>query len=415
MHQQSTQAGPRFGLIGAKLGHSLSPEIHAKLGNYRYDLIELTEEEVGPFLTSGDFQGLNVTIPYKKTVIPYCTELTPRAKAIGSVNTLVRLPDGGLLGDNTDYAGFLWMVERSGLSVKGKKCLVLGSGGASLTVRAVLHDLEASEVVVISRSGPDNYENLEKHANARLIVNTTPVGMFPNCNASPLQSLDPFPELEGVLDIVYNPAHTDLMQMAMKKDLPAVNGLGMLVTQAKVAAERFLGHAIPDSAIDGILSDMTLASANIVLIGMPGSGKSTVGRRIAEKLHRKFLDTDDLIIKKDGRQIPDIFAKDGEAFFRGLETAVIEELSHEHGLVIATGGGAVMRERNRELLRRNGLIVWLDRPIEDLPSYGRPLSQSRGVEAIFAEREPVYRGFADRVVKNRTVKEAVSQILGEHK
>ena len=403
----------RFGLIGAKLGHSLSPDIHAKLGTYRYDLIELSEEEVGPFLTSGDFQGLNVTIPYKKTVIPYCTELTPRAKAIGSVNTLVRLPDGGLLGDNTDYAGFLWMVERSGLSVAGKKCLVLGSGGASLTVRAVLSDLGADEIVVISRSGPDNYGNLEKHADARLIVNTTPVGMFPNCNASPLETLDVFPDLEGVLDIVYNPAHTDLMQMALRRGLPAVNGLGMLVTQAKAAAERFLGHAVPDSAIDGILSDLTLAFANIVLIGMPGSGKTTVGKRIAERLHRRFVDTDELVIRKDGRQIPQIFAEDGEPFFRGLETAVIEELSHEHGLVIATGGGAVMRERNRELLRRNGIIFWLDRPVADLPSYGRPLSQSRGVEAIFAEREPVYRTFADRVVECRTVKGAVSQILGE--
>ena len=403
----------RFGLIGAKLGHSLSPDIHAKLGTYRYDLIELSEEEVGPFLTSGDFQGPNVTIPYKKTVIPYCTELTPRAKAIGSVNTLVRLPDGGLLGDNTDYAGFLWMVERSGLSVAGKKCLVLGSGGASLTVRAVLSDLGAGEIVVISRSGPDNYVNLEKHADARLIVNTTPVGMFPNCNASPLETLDVFPDLEGVLDIVYNPAHTDLMQMALRRGLPAVNGLGMLVTQAKAAAERFLGHAVPDSAIDGILSDLTLAFANIVLIGMPGSGKTTVGKRIAERLHRRFVDTDELVIRKDGRQIPQIFAEDGELFFRGLETAVIEELSHEHGLVVATGGGAVMRERNRELLRRNGIIFWLDRPIEDLPSYGRPLSQSRGVEAIFAEREPVYRAFADRVVECRTVKGAVSQILGE--
>ena len=403
----------RFGLIGAKLGHSLSPDIHAKLGTYRYDLIELSEEEVGPFLTSGDFQGLNVTIPYKKTVIPYCTELTPRAKAIGSVNTLVRLPDGGLLGDNTDYAGFLWMVERSGLSVAGKKCLVLGSGGASLTVRAVLSDLGAGEIVVISRSGPDNYVNLEMHADARLIVNTTPGGMVPNCNASPLETLDVFPDLEGVLDIVYNPAHTDLMQMALRRGLPAVNGLGMLVTQAKAAAERFLGHAVPDSAIDGILSDLTLAFANIVLIGMPGSGKTTVGKRIAERLHRRFVDTDELVIRKDGRQIPQIFAEDGELFFRGLETAVIEELSHEHGLVVATGGGAVMRERNRELLRRNGIIFWLDRPIEDLPSYGRPLSQSRGVEAIFAEREPVYRTFADRVVECRTVKGAVSQILGE--
>lgn len=403
----------RFGLIGAKLGHSLSPEIHAKLGDYRYDLIELDENELGPFLESGAFQGLNVTIPYKKAVIPHCTALTPRAETIGSVNTLVRLPDGGLLGDNTDYAGFAWMIERAGLSVESKKCLVLGSGGASLTVRAVLRDLGAGEVTVVSRTGPDHYGNLEKHAGAQLIVNTTPVGMFPKCDASPLETLDIFPKLEGVLDIIYNPAETDLMRLARRRGLPAENGLGMLVMQAKAAAERFLGRTIPDAAADDILKDMRLQFSNLVLVGMPGSGKTTVGRRIAERLRRPFVDVDELIVQRAGRSIPDIFAQDGEARFRDLETEVIEELSASHGLVVATGGGSVLRERNRALLRRNGLIIWLNRPLSDLPSDGRPLSLARGVAAIFEEREPIYRAFADRIVVSHSVEEAVGQILGE--
>lgn len=403
----------RFGLIGAKLGHSLSPEIHAKLGDYRYDLIELDENALGPFLESGAFQGLNVTIPYKKAVIPHCTALTPRAQAIGSVNTLVRLPDGGLLGDNTDYAGFAWMIERAGLSVAGKNCLVLGSGGASLTVRAVLRDLGAGEVTVVSRTGPDHYGNLEKHADARLIVNTTPVGMFPKCDASPLETLDIFPKLEGVLDIIYNPAETDLMRLARRRGLPAENGLGMLVMQAKAAAERFLGRTIPDAAADDILKEMRLQFSNLVLVGMPGSGKTTVGRRLAEHLRRPFADVDELIVQRAGRSIPDIFAQDGEARFRDLETEVIEELSASHGLVVATGGGSVLRERNRALLRRNGLIIWLNRPLSDLPSDGRPLSLARGVAAIFEEREPIYRAFADRIVVSHSIEEAVGQILGE--
>ena len=403
----------RFGLIGASLGHSLSPEIHAKLGGYPYDLIELTEDEIGPFLTSGDFQGLNVTIPYKKTVMKHCTELTPRAAAIGSVNTIVRLPDGGLLGDNTDYAGFVWMVKRAGLSPKGRNALVLGSGGASLTVCAVLRDLGAASVTTISRSGPDNYGNLDRHADAQLIVNTTPVGMHPTCDASPLETLETFPALEGVLDIIYNPACTELMQLARSRGLPTENGLSMLVMQAKAAAERFLGHALPDAAAEDILKDMTLQFSNLVLVGMPGSGKTTVGRRLAELLHRPFVDVDELIVRKAGRSIPDIFARDGEAHFRVLESKVIEELSAGHGLVVATGGGSVLRERNRRLLQRNGLVFWLHRPLEELPSAGRPVSLARGVEAIFAEREPIYRALAQRIITSRTVEDAVRQIIGE--
>ena len=229
-----------YGLIGAKLGHSMSPEIHAHLGHYAYDLVELPEDALSDFLTQADFKGMNVTIPYKKAVIHFCAQLTQRARAIGSVNTLKRQADGTLLGDNTDYAGFLALVHESGLDVRGKKCLVLGSGGASLTVVAVLRDLGAGSVVTISRKGVDNYSNLDRHADAALIVNATPVGMSPDCDASPLTSLDGFTKLEGVLDLIYNPAVTNLMQMARARGLIAVNGLTMLVVQAAEAASLWL-------------------------------------------------------------------------------------------------------------------------------------------------------------------------------
>lgn len=402
-----------YGLLGEKLGHSLSPQIHAKLGDYDYGLHEVAPENLESFIKTADFAGLNVTIPYKKAVIPFCARLTDRARAIGSVNTLIREDDGTLTGDNTDYAGFRAMVETSGLSVAGKKCLVLGSGGASLTVIAVLKDLGAGEVIVVSRSGADNYGNLEKHADAALIVNATPVGMSPKCDASPLESLDGFPKLEGVLDLIYNPAQTNLLAMARECGLVAVNGLRMLVVQAAVAAEAWKVGSASDAQCASIEREMKLAAANICLIGMPGAGKSTVGRRVAETLKRPFVDMDAEIVERIGMPIPQFFAQKGEAAFRDLETEVLASFADRHGLVIATGGGAVMRPQNRRLLQRNGFICWLDRPLEDLPTAGRPVSQSRGVEAIFAEREPVYRALADKVVKCTSVRSAARQILGE--
>jgi shikimate dehydrogenase len=403
----------RFGLIGKKLGHSLSPDIHARLGNFGYELIELAPDEVGPFLEARDFRGLNVTIPYKKTVLPYLDELTPRARAVGNVNTILKRADGTLLGDNTDYAGFEWLLHHAGIDVRGRRCLVLGSGGASQTVQAVLRGSGAASVTVISRSGPDNYDNLEKHADAQVIVNATPVGMHPNCNASPLKTLDIFPQLEAAADLIYNPARTDFLAMAQAKGVKTANGLGMLIVQAQAAHELFFGQKLPEGSAEGILEDMRRSFASIVLIGMPGCGKTTVGRRLAQRLRREFRDVDELIVKRDGRPIPQIFAESGEDYFRDLETSVIEELSLEHGLVIATGGGSVLRPRNRDLLRRNGYIIWLNRPIDQLPTKGRPVSQAKGVEAIFKEREPIYRSLAERTIVNTAAAQAVSEILGE--
>jgi len=314
----------KLGLIGEKLGHSFSPAIHAKLGTPDYALFELKSEELGPFLKAGNFDGLNVTIPYKKAVIPFCDELTDQAKRIGSVNTIVRRADGTLLGHNTDYDGFLYMIHRAGVEVKGKKCLILGTGGASLTVNTVLQDLEAGEIVFISRTGENHYGNLERHADAQIIVNSTPVGMWPNTGKAPLD-VSRFPKLEGVFDLIYNPARTQILLDAERMGAAAVNGLGMLVAQAKAASERFRDIAIPDGEVDRITAEMEGDSKNILLVGMPGCGKSTIGRKLAEKLGRPLVDTDALIVERAGCSIPEIFARDGEAAFRDLEAQVVAD------------------------------------------------------------------------------------------
>lgn len=272
-----------FGLLGERLGHSFSPAIHRQLAGYDYQLVELPPEEVEPFLRTGRFRGLNVTIPYKKTVMACCDALSPAAERIGSVNTLLRRPDGTLYGDNTDYDGFRYLLQAAGAQVRGKKALVLGSGGASLTVHAVLADLGARETVGISRNGPNNYENLDRHADAQLIVNATPVGMYPNARVSPVD-LEQFPNCEGVFDLIYNPARTQLLLDAERRGLLCSNGLGMLVAQAKAAAERFLGRAIPDSRVEEITRQMERQTQNLLLIGMPGCGKTTVGQLLAERL-----------------------------------------------------------------------------------------------------------------------------------
>lgn len=387
----------RCGLLGEKLGHSFSPRIHQELGGYEYRLYEKSPQELDVFLKSGDFDGLNVTIPYKQTVIPYCAGLSPRAQAIGSVNTLVRRADGSLWGDNTDYDGFFAMLEQANISLDGKKALVLGSGGASKTVQAVLRDRGAS-VVVISRSGPDSYDNLDRHADARLVVNTTPVGMYPKNGAAALD-IRRFPRCEAVLDVVYNPARTRLMLDAEACGIPAFGGLLMLVEQARRAAEIFTGNQI-DAAVTGRLTaKLARETQNIALIGMPGCGKTTVGRALADLLGRPFYDADEQIEARAGRKIPDIFAQDGEAAFRRLETEVLAELSRQSGAVIATGGGVVTREENRDLLRQNSTVVWLQRELHSLPLTGRPVSQSRPLNELAAERMPLYRAWSDAAVE----------------
>jgi len=388
----------RCGLLGKKLGHSYSPQIHSHLGAYSYDLFEKSPEELEDFLRNGDFTGLNVTMPYKKDALPYCDELSDRASQLGAVNTIVRRADGTLIGHNTDYFGFQSMVKRSGLVIAEKKVLVLGSGGASVTAVAVLRELGAN-VIVISRNGENNYHNLDKHTDASVIVNATPVGMYPNTGITPV-NLRQFPNLVGVLDIVYNPARTQLLLEAESRGLVTENGLWMLVAQAKESSEWFTGAKIADSKITNIHAILCRQMENIVLIGMPGCGKSTLGRCLAESLNRKFVDADEEIVRQAGITIPEIFKQSGETGFRDWETKILSQLGKESGLVIATGGGCVTQARNYPLLHQNGRIVWLQRDLSLLPTDGRPLSQSNKLEDMFAIRRPMYEAFSDVSLHN---------------
>ena len=398
------------GLLGRKLGHSYSPQIHNLLGDYSYVLFEKEPEELKNFLKNGEFSGLNVTIPYKKEVIPYLSELSPTAQKMGCVNTILRRSDGTLYGHNTDYFGFTSLVRHAGLSVTGKKVLVLGSGGASNTAVAALKDLGASPVV-ISRSGENNYQNLHRHTDAAAIVNTTPVGMYPNTGVSPID-LALFPHLEGVLDVIYNPARTQLLLDAEKLGIPRENGLWMLVAQAKEAAEVFTGGKISDEVIEKIYRELSHQMKNIVLIGMPGCGKSTIGTLLAEKLGRTLADADEKIISLAGKSIQDIFAQDGEPTFRDWETKALAELGKQSGLVIATGGGCVTQKRNYPLLHQNGYLIWLERDYSVLPTDGRPLSQANDLGKMYAARKPLYEAFADiRVENTGTPEETAQKIL----
>ena len=346
-----------YGLLGRYLGHSFSPAIHRQLGAYDYQLIELPPEKVGPFLQSGQFQGLNVTIPYKKTVMAFCHHLSPAARRIGSVNTIVKQPDGTLYGDNTDYKGFQYLLQSAGAQIRGKKVLILGSGGASRTVRAVLSDLKAGSVVTISRSGPDHYGNLDRHQGTELIVNATPVGMYPNTGVSPVD-LRLFPNCEGVFDLIYNPAKTQLLLEAERRGLLWSNGLGMLVAQAHAAAERFLARSIPVGRIVEITADLKKQTCNLLLIGMPGCGKTTVGEILAKRLNRVLEDLDRDIEGTAGCSIPDLFAREGEEGFRIREHQALCQVSKESGKVIACGGGIVTRKENWDPMRQNSTVIY---------------------------------------------------------
>lgn len=401
----------KCGLLGEKLGHSYSPQIHSMLADYEYKLFEKSPEELEDFLKSGEFDGLNVTIPYKKSVMPYCAELSPTAAQIGSVNTIVRRSDGSLYGDNTDAFGFESLIVHNGIEVKGKKALVLGTGGASVTAQAVLKNLGASEVVVISRKGEDNYENIAKHADAEIIANTTPVGMYPN-NGKAAVDLTQFPKLSGVLDVVYNPSRTALLLQAEKLCIPCAGGLYMLVSQAKRSCELFTGKSIPDSEIDRIERVLSHQMQNIVIIGMPGSGKTAVSTMLAERLGRKIFDTDTIVSEKAGMTIPEIFAAQGEAGFRKLETEATAEVGKLSGNIISTGGGVVTVADNYELLHQNGVIVWIERDTNKLARDGRPISLSSDLNELYAARLPLYERFADiKADNNGDINDTVNAIM----
>lgn len=400
-----------YGLLGEKLGHSFSPEIHSMLGNYEYRLFEVEKNELENFIKHGEWDGINVTIPYKKEVMPFLDEISENAQKIGSVNTVVRRSDGTLFGDNTDYYGFLYTVKRSGINFSGKKVLVLGTGGASLAVKAVISDLNAGEIISISRSGENNYQNIKNHADADIIVNTTPVGMYPKNLVSPVNVSD-FTHLSAVFDIIYNPQKTQLVLDAEKLDIPAFSGLSMLVAQAKRASEIFFDKEIDDSVTEKILKKVSTDMKSIVLIGMPGSGKSSIGNFLAEKTGREFLDTDEEAEKIAVLSPAEIIKTQGEKSFRKIENEAVKSLCKLSGKIIATGGGVVTNEDNFDAIRQNSTVFFINRDISVLPTDNRPLSQKNSLDDMFKIRLPLYRKFCDfEIDGNGTIEEVAQRIL----
>lgn len=401
-----------YGLLGETLGHSFSPQIHRALADYGYQLYPTPPDAVEELFRRRAFKGLNVTIPYKQTVIPLCDEVDPRAAAIGAVNTVVNR-DGRLIGYNTDIDGLIYLAKRAGVEMAGKKVIVLGSGGTSRTARAAAKELGAAQVVVISRHGEDNYENLSRHADAQVVINTTPVGMYPRCGVAPV-SLEAFPRLEGLLDVVYNPLRTALLMEAEARGIPCSCGLPMLVAQARRAAELFTGADIPDDRLEEGVSRLNAQMRNVVLIGMPGCGKSAVGRALARRLGKEFLDLDRLIEADAGKPIPRIFAEEGEDAFRALESAAVRKAGARTGCILSTGGGVVTRPENYAPLHQNGVIVHLTRSLEKLPTAGRPVSQSTDLRELWRRREPLYQSFADLTADNNgSIEDTVRTVLKE--
>ena len=398
-----------YGLLGEKLGHSFSPQIHSQLASYEYVLVEKKPEEVESFLREKNFQGLNVTIPYKKTVFEFCDEISELARRIGSINTIANR-DGKLYGDNTDYYGFRYMVRKLGIQVKGKKALILGNGGAPPAVRAALEDDGADKILVISRRGEDNYENLSRHYDAQIIANTPPLGMYPNTGDAAID-LSCFPRCEAVYDLIYNPLKTKLLLMADRLGIPNIDGLSMLVAQAKKSCEIFLNREIPDEKVEEIRKNLYQEVSNVCIIGMPGSGKTTVGKKLAECLNKKFVDIDQEIVRTEGKEIPDIFREVGEEGFRKIETSILSQVTKEKGQVIATGGGVVVCPENWELLRQNGKVVFIQRDLRQLEIDGRPISQSRPLSQIYEERIDAYNSWSDFHVENMEVAKTVKEIL----
>ena len=414
----------KYGLIGEHLPHSFSKEIHARIADYTYELCELEKHELDGFMTKKDFIAINVTIPYKKDVIPYLTEIDENAKKIGAVNTIINR-DGALYGYNTDFFGMSALIRRIGVELFGKKVAILGTGGTSNTAIAVCEALGARQTVVVGRSaknGAISYSDLYRdHSDVDYIINTTPCGMYPypdgneTISATPVD-LSAFPSLKGVTDAVYNPLRTNFIMDARERGIPAEGGLYMLVAQAVVAAEKFMGKSIDPSVTDRIFSEIQASKENIVLSGMPGSGKSTVGKYLARALNRKLIDTDAEIVRQTGKEITEIFAEIGSEGFRKIEAEVVARVSSENqGAVIATGGGAILRDDNVRALKRGGKIYFLNRPIEDIvPTADRPLALDRAaLEARFRERYARYLSTCDREIINTQSPEIAAKMITE--
>ena len=395
-----------YGLIGEKLGHSFSKIIHEKLADYTYDLYPIAKEDLDAFMKEKSFRAINVTIPYKIDVMPYLDEIDAKAKAVGSVNTIVNR-NNKLYGYNTDFGGFAYLLEHNNISVKGKKVLVLGKGGASKAVIAVLKHLKAREIIIVYyKESPETvtYEQCRKlHNDADVIINTTPVGMYPNINDCPID-LKPYIQCQAVVDIIYNPIKTKFLLEGEKYDMKAIGGLEMLIAQAKYAVEIFLDIAIPEEKIDKLYKEILLQQGNIVLIGMPSCGKTTIGKELSKQLQKQFVDIDEEIVSKIGMSISDYFEKYGEEAFRDIEQEVIKEFSLKNNMVISTGGGCIKREINMTYLAMNGSIIFIQRDLSKLIiGEGRPLSCStEALQQMYQQRLPLYRRYSHRTIENNT-------------
>lgn len=388
-----------YGLLGRKLGHSLSPEIHALLCDYEYKLYPTEPEDLDAFFSNPKLKGFNITIPYKIEGYNRCDELSETAKKAKSVNTVVRRADGTLFGDNTDYFGFLYMAKKCGCEFSGKKVVILGNGGASKTVQLVAADEGAREIIAVDINGENNFGNINRHYDADIIVNATPVGMYPN-NGERLIDLSKFTKCRKALDLIYNPARTLFLLDAQKLGIDCINGLYMLVAQALRAAEVFTGKSIPLSRIDEVYDAIISEQKNIVLVGMPGCGKSTCAALLSQKTGRECIDTDALVVENSGEKIPDIFAKYGENEFRNRETEAVRTAGKLANKIIATGGGAILREENRIALRENSTVIFLKAPIETLATDGRPLSKNaEALQNMLSQRLPLYNETADFTVE----------------
>lgn len=405
----------KYGLIGEHLGHSFSKVIHEKIGDYVYEIKEIEPQNVEGFIKAREFMGINVTIPYKEKVIPMLDYVDENARKIGAVNTVVN-KDGKLYGYNTDYSGMRALVLRVGAEINGKKVLIIGTGGTSKTAKAVVTDMGARQIIFVSNievDGALSYEEVYAfHTDVDVIFNTSPVGMYPKNNATPID-LSKFPKLTALIDVVYNPIKTKLVRQAQALGIKAEGGLYMLGAQAVYAYEHFSGNTVDKSLCDQIYNDVIKEKNNIILVGMPASGKSTVGKRLATLTGKQFIDTDEEIVKAEGTDIPTIFATKGEAYFRDLEAKTIEEVSKLNGFVIATGGGAILRESNVDNLKQNGKIYFLDRSLDKLiPTEDRPLSSSReAIEKRYNERYHIYRGVADVIINgDSTVDEVANEL-----
>ncbi|MFA5561942.1 MAG: shikimate kinase [Eubacteriales bacterium] len=397
-----------FGLIGRTLAHSFSPAIHAMVGGYDYRLYPLEPEVLADFVAHTTLDGFNVTIPYKQAVLPLCRELSARAAAVGSVNTMLRLPGGGFRGENTDYDGFSALLGADAGRLRGQQTLVLGSGGSAQTVCAVLSD-RGIPYTVISRTGADNYQTLHRHGDTALVVNTTPVGMYPHNGESPVD-LSLFPECRLVLDLIYNPAKTALLLQAERLGIPARSGLLMLCAQGVRAGELFLGRRLPPTLVADMAARISRQTMNIVLIGMPGCGKSTTARYLSALTGRPMADTDTLVAEAAGMSIPALFERYGEAHFRALETDVLRRVSKESGQIIATGGGVVTVPENRDLIHQNSLCIFLERDKEQLAVADRPLSARVGIDRLYEARLPLYRAWSDAAYRNDHSQTTAEQI-----